>query len=522
MTDTSDATLPRRSLRDRITRVWAGRWSGSAFAGILGLGMATGQAPVSWPWLALPALAVALLLISADPDPRRATWRGWWLGTGYFAGALFWIVEPFLIDAARHGFMAPFALAFLSGGLALLWSLAFALAARAGSPARRAAWAVLLLTLIEMSREWLMTGFPWALLGYIWTDSPQLQLASLLGPHALTFVTLIAAALPAMLGLRRGVVAGLLVALVPGLWGMVRLAQPVLPAADAPIVRLIQPNVAQSLKWDSELMSVFFERQLDMTAAAPLPGQPVPDLVVWPETAVAYRMTPGEGAMAAVTRAAGGTPVALGLLRWWGDDALNSLAVIDGQGQFDTIYDKHHLVPFGEYLPFQSLADRLGITAMTGISGFARGPGPQLIDMGDRLGTALPLICYEAIFPHDLRDAPGRADWILQVTNDAWFGRISGPWQHLAQARVRAVEQGLPFLRASNTGVSAVIDAHGNVLSRLELNQQGLLDAPLPPALPPTVFVRWGNWPLLALCAIWLLGCVVAGRRGARRYANDR
>jgi apolipoprotein N-acyltransferase len=235
-------------------------------------------------------------------------------------------------------------------------------------------------------------------------------------------------------------------------------------------------------------------------------GQQVPDLVVWPETSVPYLLNDIEGLIQAIAANAQGAQVAMGIQRVeegaTSNDVrgYNSLAVISGQGQVSQIYDKHHLVPFGEYVPFGDLAYRLfGITAFASQqgAGYSAGQGAVVLDLGPELGQVLPLICYEAVFPQDLRAAPTRADWIVQITNDAWFGKLTGPWQHLAQARLRAIEQGLPLLRAANTGISAVIDARGRVVAELPMGVADYIDAALPPPLPPTFYARFGDWPLL-------------------------
>jgi apolipoprotein N-acyltransferase len=205
-----------------------------------------------------------------------------------------------------------------------------------------------------------------------------------------------------------------------------------------------------------------------------------------------------------VAEAGQGAQVAFGFQRVEGLRAWNSLAVIDPQGQIAAVYDKHHLVPFGEYIPFGDLAhDLFGLSAFAARQGqgYSAGPGPRLLDFGAPLGRALPLICYEAVFPRDVAAAPDRPDWLLQVTNDAWFGTLTGPYQHLAQARLRAVEQGLPLVRVANTGVSALIDARGRLLAQIPLGQMGALDVTLPGALPPTPFARWGEAPVLLLLA---------------------
>ena len=179
----------------------------------------------------------------------------------------------------------------------------------------------------------------------------------------------------------------------------------------------------------------------------------------------------------------------------------NSLAVLEPDGTVAATYDKHHLVPFGEYIPRAGLVARLGLPGLTTLTsgGFSAGDGPHLVAVAG-LPPFLPLICYEAIFPGALAAPEGRAEWLVQVTNDAWFGEAAGPYQHFAQARVRAIEQGLPLARAANTGISAMVDPFGRVVGSLPLNETGYIDALLPGSLPPTLYVRFGD--SLALIAI--------------------
>ncbi|MDZ4096473.1 MAG: apolipoprotein N-acyltransferase, partial [Paracoccaceae bacterium] len=194
----------------------------------------------------------------------------------------------------------------------------------------------------------------------------------------------------------------------------------------------------------------------------------------------------------------------------------NSMAVIGAGGATMALYDKHHLVPFGEYMPFGDLAaDVFGLkafAAQTG-NGYSAGPRAAVLDLGPRLGRVLPLICYEAVFPQDLRAAPTRADWILQITNDAWFGTLTGPYQHLAQARLRAIEQGLPLVRVANTGVSAVIDARGRIVAQIPLGQAAYLDAALPGALTAPPYARWGEGPVLLMLAAFALALLTRSWR---------
>lgn len=468
-----------------------------------GVVLAAGQAPLSLSYVALAALVAVFALLDRAPGPRAAALTGWAAGAGYFAAGLFWIVEPFFVDPWRHAWLSPFALVLLPGGLALFWALAFGLAARLAQGWRRVMLGAVLLAAVEMSRAYVLTGFPWALVGYMWIDAPQMQLAAVIGPHGLTLATCLAAAGAALaLGRPRAWLAVPALALAgvagAGLWGAARLATP-MPDPGGTILRLVQPNAEQRLKWDPDLAQDHMARLLTATAA-PAEGEE-PDLFIWPETAVPYLLNGSEALLAQVDFAALGRPVVFGVVRRDDERLYNSLAVTAPGGTVAQLYDKHHLVPFGEYLPFGDALAHVGIYAFAAShgGGFSAGPGPALLDFGTA-GKALALICYEAIFPQNLRAAE-RPDWVLQATNDAWFGDISGPYQHLAQARMRAVEQGLPVIRAANTGISAVIDARGQVTGSLGLGVQGILDAALPAPLPPTPYSRTGDWPVLVLLA---------------------
>lgn len=485
---------------------------------LIGMVAALGQAPWGlWPATVL-ALSALIWRVARAPSSRAAAWRALTIGTGHFALALAWITQPFLVEADRYGWMSPFALLLTALGGALFWALPALAAHRFGwNRASRAVALALALLVSDWLRGWIFTGLPWALTGHIWIGTPAGQVAAWLGALGLSALTLLAALLPVLGPGRRRVIlgAGLSAALIAAAWGagLARLAQP-LPADRGQIIRLVQPNADQTLKWDPYWAPQFYDR---LTALSALPLDPAlgdgrPDLVVWPETAVPFLLNEAGPALQDIAAQSGATTL-VGIQRSDGAAWFNSLAEFTPDARIGAVYDKFHLVPFGEYIPWGDALARFGITAFAAQhgNGYSRGPGPQLMAV-EGLPPFQPLICYEAIFErHLLRDQ--RPDWILQVTNDAWFGTWSGPYQHLAQARLRSIQSGLPLLRAANTGVSAVIDARGGMRATLALNREGVLDAPLPGALPPTLWWAWGDLPMLALMALAAAALAIARRR---------
>ncbi|MEM8569310.1 MAG: apolipoprotein N-acyltransferase [Pseudomonadota bacterium] len=468
--------------------------------------MGLAQAPVSLPLVYVAALPVLFWLHGQAENAWSGFKIGWCAGLGYFAVVLFWIVEPFLVDIETHGWMAPIALLSMVAGLALFWGAAFALAAalRPEPMARvfvlASAWAFM-----EIARAHVFTGFPWGLLAYGWIGTPVAQALALVGPHGLDFLTMAGGLSLGLLRWRPSVVA---IALFCGLaaFGTWRLSQPVAPRTDGFTVRVVQPNATQDIKWDPVYTQIFYERLLTLTAAVP-EGGAAPDAVIWPETAVPFLLGERLDLQSEIATLAGpNTSVFLGIRRRetapelpTGQVWFNSLAVLLSEtGAAEHVYDKHHLVPFGEYIPYGNHLARWGWPWLTGLTGggFEAGPGPQVLTPSG-IPPFLPLICYEAIFTN-LATRPGdRPDWFVQVTNDAWFGNISGPYQHLAQAQARAIEYGIPLARSANTGISAIIDPYGRIEVELALGTAGYADAPLAAPLPPTLYSRLGNAPIL-------------------------
>ncbi|MGR3493012.1 MAG: apolipoprotein N-acyltransferase, partial [Shimia sp.] len=361
-----------------------------------------------------------------------------------------------------------------------------------------AAWA-----LAEWLRGHVFSGFPWALPVYPMVEGWAYQPAAWVGPYGLTL---------ALLGLLALCAWRLAVGTV-GVAALVVAAHVTLPAAevsDGPLVRVVQPNAPQEQKWDPAMIPVFLDRKLASSAADPQPA-----LVVWPEVSLPQWLSAAEpllGEIAATVEA----PVILGAQRREGAEVFNAAALIGPSGAVEGIYDKHHLVPFGEYMPLGNLFGRLGIYGLAANQGFGftSGPGPDVLDVPG-IGLVQPLICYEGIFPQEV--APGsRPRAMVLITNDAWFGQLGGPPQHLAQAQARAIEVGLPMVRSANTGISAIIDARGRVVAALPLGAEGYAEAPLPGALPPTFYARWRDIPF------WLaLGLLAAVALMHHRRLSD-
>ena len=493
-------------ITDRLWRL--GRWPRVAALLLLGVIVALGMAPLDWWFVAVPAWAVVLAVLVSAPTLRAAMVASLCIGLGYFGFTLRWLVEPFLVDVATWGWAAPLGITLMALRESLFW-VAGTLVARLIAPGRLSTL-VLSLTLAEALRGYLFTGFPWGLIGHVLIPTPWAQLAAFGGPHLLTLMVLTVAAGLIWVARRRwlGLVPLALAAVAVPL-----LLPPALPAApDAPVIRIVQPNAPQDEKWDPARYMIFFRRMIDATQAAPRP-----DLIVWPETAVPVLLDYAQAELDWISEAAQGMPVVTGINR--SEDGLyyNSLIVLGRMGQVQQSYDKAHLVPFGEYTPFGEVLKGLGIhgLATSEGGGFAKGAVPQpLIDLPG-IGPARALICYEGIFAEEVA-TPDRPRLLLMITNDAWFGKGAGPTQHLMQARLRAIEQGLPMVRSANTGISAMIDPHGRLLATMALDTTGYVDVALPPALAPTPYVRWGDWPVMILVLLGMALAALRHRRGAR------
>ncbi|HYD32819.1 MAG TPA: apolipoprotein N-acyltransferase [Azospirillaceae bacterium] len=463
-----------------------------------------------------------LLLLERAERPRRAFAIGWWFGFGYFLIGLYWVSFALFTDIAKFWWMVPFAVTGLPALLAVftgLTTLAFHLLSRRLSLDRGLARPILfamLWTMFELARGYVLTGFPWNLIGYVWVGVPPvLQAASLVGAYGLSLVTALVAALPVTLFdphlPRRHAIAatltGFFIITATAVWGTARLAGADGATVPGITLRLVQPAIDQKLKWDPREREANFQRHLDLSAT---PGGAPVTHVIWAETAVPPLPTFLEAdigrrlAIAAVTPPDGltitGTPRATrgtdGIVRYW-----NSLVAVDGSGNITGAYDKFHLVPFGEYMPLRGWLPIDPIAA--GSVDFSAGPGPATLRLPG-LPPVSPLICYEGIFPGNVTGAGERPQWLLSLTNDAWYGSTAGPHQHFAITRMRAVEEGLPLVRVANTGISGVVDPYGRVTAFLPLGERGTVDSLLPAALDqPTPYGRWGA----SMVVVMLMSC---------------
>lgn len=465
--------------------------------------------------------------------PARAFAAGWWFGFGYFVFGLFWIGEAFLVEAEKFAWLLPFAVTMLPAGLALFTGVAAGTARLKWPPGVAR---VIVLALALSAAEWLrghiMSGFPWNTLGYALTAPLTLmQSASLFGVYGLTLLTVVifagplvvaAAAAPGS-GRLRVIASGAAIAIVPLLllygYGAWRLSGRSDPTVDGVRIRIVQASVPQRDKWRAEKQGPIFQDQLDLSRRDPSGRRD--DLagithLIWPEAAMPFLPLQHPEALAAIGELLPqGTQLVSGALRLKNPElgfsghpeGYNSLMVFKENGQLETVYDKIHLVPFGEYLPFQRTLEAVGLEQLAHWrGGFSVGASPRPLLIVPGLPPVDALICYEAIFPASIVEGAERPGLLINVTNDGWFGATAGPWQHFHQARVRAVEEGLPLLRAANNGVSAVVDAHGRVLAMLGLNERGTIDGSLPSALTLTAYVRLRDWTFVALALF--LACI--------------
>ncbi|MEM8854670.1 MAG: apolipoprotein N-acyltransferase [Pseudomonadota bacterium] len=487
----------------RLVALGGRRWVRLLAAALSGALLALTLPPVDL----LPAVAGYSVLVGVlvASETARRPWLdramvGAVFGFSTHLGGLWWVGVAFTVDAQTFGPLLPLGVVGLPLLLVPFHALAAVLAGFA--PARIVPTALALalaLGVTEGLRGLLFTGFPWNVAGYHLTPSGLLsQSAALVGVNGLAVPAVLIGALPAVLLARGGrtcaiAIVGLAVAMVA--FGAVWRASAPAPPGDAPVVRIVQPSIPQRDKWRPELRQAIYARLLGLTAQGP-----DYDIVVWPETSIPFLYTsPSLQSQELAAALKPGATLFAGAVMVEGDGegrrAYNTILMIDHNGDVVERYDKVRLVPFGEYLPLSDVLSRLGLTALVeGASDFRAGAAATTLTVPG-LPPAQPMICYEVIFPHF---TAGEAAWIVNVTNDAWFGNTPGPRQHLRHAALRAIERGVPVVRAANTGISAMIDANGRIVERLSLNTVGYLDSPLP-ASRATLYGLWGDGPMLII-----------------------
>ncbi len=491
----------------------------------------------------LPALLVLAVLFLAL---LRAAgyWRGfgaaWLFAVGFHLAGLYWVGIAFFADAERFGALAVPGVLALAAILAVLTATPLALVAarRWQSPIAASLIFAALWCAGELARGSWGVQFPWNPLSLsLTTHDLPLQLVALVGTMGASFILAWLAALAGVIwqeaGRTRHLALGLAALVVLGVagFGGWRLTAdlPLAAAATQPVVRIVQGNIAQHHKWEPELRQRWFERHLRLSQT-PDPTAPlglVPDVIVWPESSVPYSLhdqAPLRELVGSVVRPGGHVVLGSDFIDAESEPPVlhNSVYTVAATGDILARYDKVELVPFGEFLPLRGVFGRLGLEALAvGSVDFSAGPGRATIAV-DGLLPFSPLVCYEAAFAGSATDGSGRARWLVNVTNDAWFGISSGPHQHAGMARMRSVETGLPLVRAANTGISLVTDAKGRSVASLPLGAMGTIDATLPPALATPPLASRVPWSAAVLMGLGLVVAAASEAAARRRSTASR
>ena len=524
----------------RLAHFFRTRRGWQRFLLALGAGALAGLAlpPLDlWPSLFI-AFPVLVWLIDGLPSrrPLPAFAVGWAFGAGYFAVCLYWVGAAFLVDASTYLWMMPFAVGALAGGMALYWGAAVAVLCYLWRPGlSRLLLLAVAITVAEWLRGHLMTGFPWAAPGLAAIGMGGVaQLASLVGMTSLTLLIVLWAGMPAVLitrGLPRSelALAVVLIATLPAAWawGAWRIAGAEEQMVEGVAIRIVQPNIPQGEKWLEGNADTIFGTLLGLSSQGEAGGEKRFSHIVWPESAVPFYLEESAEARDIIGAMLGdkGVLITGGLRRDHSAEGerrvFNSIMGFDGAGNLVLSYDKWRLVPGGEFLPLEWLLQPLGFRKVVTVpESFNAGHGPATLPVAGAPEAGF-LICYEVIFPDGLIDSAHRPEWLVNVTNDGWFGRTSGPYQHLAQVQLRAIEQGLPVIRSANSGISAVVDPYGRVLGSLPLGERGVLDSTLPRRLAPTLYSRLGDILLVVIAglAIALVVVLSLGRRDGDQIA---
>jgi apolipoprotein N-acyltransferase len=524
-------------LAGRVILLWGWRRALAALAA--GAFAALSQPPFDFFAACFVSFPVLVWLIdgaASQPGERlgrrmmRPFLIGWWFGFGYFLAGLWWTGAALLVEAELFAWALPIAVLGLPALLAVFYGLAV-LVARVGwsDGAGRIAALAVGFALAEWLRGFVLTGFPWNPIGQAAMPVPlAMQSVGAVSMAGINALAVFVFATPALLAARRGrALAFTLAAVIAALhlgYGGWRLATAEATPETLINVRIVQPSVSQAEKWDASVRQRIFATLLDLSSRPPAEGAPVPELIVWPETAVPFLLSERPDALAALADLVGdGQVLFAGAVRIEGEQAdaryYNSIVAVDEAGEIVAAADKMWLVPFGEFMPLSDLLSRIGVEKLVrSVSAFTPGSRrPLLATPGG--ARALPFLCYEIIFPgmagYGGAGSDTQADFILNATNDAWFGDTPGPYQHFRQAQIRAVEAGRPLVRAANNGISGVVDAYGRVIDAFALDAVGALDVAVPRQrlLAPTRRPDLAGLGIVVLLAAW----AAAGLRGAGR-----
>ncbi len=531
-------------LAGRIILAWG--WRRALVAFLAGAFAVLAMAPydffaacfVSFPllvWLLDGAAGEGRTSLPGRLRPAFAT--GWWFGFGYFVAGLWWTGAAMLVEADAYAWAMPIAVLLLPAFLAIFFGFAAALARLLWSDGLGRILALAAsLAVAEWLRTFLFTGFPWNPIGFAAMPVPvAMQSVALVGMPGMNALAVFVFAAPALLAERRhrrlGIaLAVLLVAAHLG-WGFQRLNQPLPADARSLTVRIVQPAIDQSEKWNTEVRDRIFLTLLDLSRSPSVDGQPRPELIVWPETSLPFLITEEPQALVALGEMlAEGQMLLAGAVRGEADPTApdgarfyNSVIAIDESGVVADAVDKMHLVPGGEYLPLAGLFAAIGIDQIvSGPGDFSPGADRHAMTVADGVRAAA-FICYEIIFPDlvaaGVASGTGEADLIVNVTNDAWFGDTPGPYQHFRQAQVRAVETGRAVVRAANTGISGAIDPRGRIVDALAMQTRGVVDLTLPVAVDQVMPYARARLVGLAIVGAFVIfaGLLLARRR---REAN--
>lgn len=521
-----------QSLAARIILLWG--WRRSLVAFLAGALAVLSQAPYDFFPVCFVSFPVLVWLLDGATAERGDGWArrlgtvfgiGWWFGFGYFVCGLWWIGQALLVDAEAFAWALPLAILGLPAGLAVFYGFACAVARLCWSDGVGRIVALAFgFGLAEWLRATVLTGFPWNAIGYAAMPIPLLmQSVHVVGLFGINALSVFVFAAPAVLvsDRQRRVTLSMaaLLAAAHVAYGAWALAEPV-DIARRLSVRIVQPSVPQGGKWDPEMRDEILARLLDLTAR-PTTNGGKPALIVWPETALPFLLTDRPDALAAIgDTLVEGQLLILGAVRSEPGTAAgqttryyNATVAINDAGEIVDAVDKVHLVPFGEYLPFEGLFRRFGLrTVAETVGGFSPGAERRSLSVAPSI-RADPMICYEVIFPGEVA-VPG-TDFILNLTNDAWFGNTPGPYQHFRQAQVRAVEAGMPLVRSANNGISGIVDRSGRVVDAYGLDVIGVLDVELPiPARNAQVYEagKLGGISTILLLAIIACGMNVLAR----------